>query len=154
MAFVELEVKGQVGILTINRPEALNALNDQVIAQLGETLDSLDLNALRCLIVTGSGAKAFVAGADIGQMSGLSKATNWFRMGWTTYSPTFFVNNVIRDYFSTYQNFTEKNSPGLLQWTKYWALGMKEAFGDEFGWTSAVIDEMERQNMFQTAPSG
>ena len=74
MAFVELEIKGQVGILTINRPEALNALNDQVISQLSETLDGLDLNTLRCLIVTGSGAKAFVAGADIGQMSGLSKA--------------------------------------------------------------------------------
>ena len=66
MAFVELEIKGQVGILTINRPEALNALNDQVISQLSETLDGLDLNTLRCLIVTGS--------ADIGQMSGLSKA--------------------------------------------------------------------------------
>ncbi len=74
MAFVELEVKGQVGILTINRPEALNALNDQVIAQLGEMLDSIDLNAIRCLIVTGAGPKSFVAGADIGQMSGLSKA--------------------------------------------------------------------------------
>ena len=74
MAFVELEIKGSVGVLTINRPEALNALNDQVISQLGETLDNLDLNTLRCLIVTGSGAKAFVAGADIGQMSGLSKA--------------------------------------------------------------------------------
>ncbi len=74
MAFVELEVKGQVGILTINRPEALNALNDQVIAQLGEMLDNIDLNAIRCLIVTGAGPKSFVAGADIGQMSGLSKA--------------------------------------------------------------------------------
>ena len=74
MAFVELEIKGSVGVLTINRPEALNALNDQVISQLGETLDNLDLNTLRCLIVTGSGAKAFVAGADIGQMSGLTKA--------------------------------------------------------------------------------
>ena len=74
MAFVELEIKGSVGVLTINRPEALNALNDQVISQLGETLDNLDLNTLRCLIVTGSGAKAFVAGADIGQMSTLSKA--------------------------------------------------------------------------------
>ena len=73
MAFVEFEIKGQVGILTINRPEALNALNDQVIAQLGETLDGIDTDAVRCVIVTGSGAKAFVAGADIAQMSGLTK---------------------------------------------------------------------------------
>ena len=36
MAFVELEIKGSVGVLTINRPEALNALNDQVISQLSE----------------------------------------------------------------------------------------------------------------------
>ncbi len=73
MAFVELEAKGQVGILTINRPEALNALNDQVISQLDKVLDEIDLNTVRCLIVTGAGKKAFVAGADIAQMSGLTK---------------------------------------------------------------------------------
>ena len=41
MAFVEFEAKGQIGVLTINRPEALNALNDQVIAQLDTVLDSI-----------------------------------------------------------------------------------------------------------------
>ena len=74
MALVELELKGQIGILTINRPEALNALNDQVISELDKVLDSIDVNAVRCLIVTGAGQKAFVAGADIAQMSGLTKA--------------------------------------------------------------------------------
>lgn len=74
MAFVELEVKEHVGVLTINRPEALNALNDEVIHQLDQVLDSLDLSVLRCLIVTGAGQKAFVAGADIAQMRGLTKA--------------------------------------------------------------------------------
>ncbi len=74
MAFVELEVKGQIGVLTINRPEALNALNDQVISDLDKVLDSIDTNAVRCLVVTGAGQKAFVAGADIAQMSGLTKA--------------------------------------------------------------------------------
>ena len=74
MALVELELKGQVGILTINRPEALNALNDQVISELDKVLDSIDVSAVRCLIVTGAGQKAFVAGADIAQMSGLTKA--------------------------------------------------------------------------------
>ena len=74
MAFVELEVKGQIGVLTINRPEALNALNDQVIGELDKVLDSVDTNAVRCLVVTGAGQKAFVAGADIAQMSGLTKA--------------------------------------------------------------------------------
>ena len=74
MAFVEFEAKGQIGVLTINRPEALNALNDQVISQLDTVLDSIDLNTIRCVIVTGAGKKAFVAGADIAQMSGLTKA--------------------------------------------------------------------------------
>lgn len=74
MAFVELEQKDQIAVLTINRPEALNALNDEVIAQLDKALDSIDPAAVRCVIVTGAGQKAFVAGADIAQMSGLTKA--------------------------------------------------------------------------------
>ena len=74
MAFVELEHKGEIAILTINRPEALNALNDEVITQLDKVLDSIDPAAVRCVVVTGAGEKAFVAGADIAQMSGLSKS--------------------------------------------------------------------------------
>jgi enoyl-CoA hydratase len=74
MAFVELEHKGDIAVLTINRPEALNALNDEVIAQLEKVLDSIDSSSVRCLIVTGAGQKAFVAGADIAQMSGLTKS--------------------------------------------------------------------------------
>lgn len=74
MAFVELEHKGEIAILTINRPEALNALNDEVITQLDKVLDSIDPATVRCVVVTGAGEKAFVAGADIAQMSGLSKS--------------------------------------------------------------------------------
>lgn len=74
MAFVELEHKGDIAVLTVNRPEALNALNDEVISQLDKILDSIDSASVRCLIVTGAGQKAFVAGADIAQMSGLTKA--------------------------------------------------------------------------------
>ena len=73
MEYVKLAVEGNVGILTINRPAALNALNDQVIRDLDEALDSLDLEVVRCLVVRGEGEKAFVAGADIGQMRGLTK---------------------------------------------------------------------------------
>ena len=73
MALVELQKNGFVGTLTIQRPEALNALNDQVIRALDEVLDQIDPNELRCLIVRGAGEKAFVAGADISQMRGLSK---------------------------------------------------------------------------------
>ena len=74
MAFVELEERGQIGVLTVNRPEAMNALNEEVLSQLNGLLDSLDISRLRCLIVTGAGQKAFVAGADIAQMCHLTKA--------------------------------------------------------------------------------
>ncbi len=74
MAFVLYEVKEAVGILTINRPEALNALNSAVLDELDAAIDGIDLTAVRCLIVTGAGEKSFVAGADIGEMSGLTKA--------------------------------------------------------------------------------
>jgi len=74
MAFIEYETKDQIGILTINRPEALNALNNEVITELGKTLDAVDLSTVRCLIVTGAGQKAFAAGADIAQMCEDTKA--------------------------------------------------------------------------------
>ena len=74
MEFVLYEVKGQVGIITINREKALNALNSTVLEELDKTLDGVDLNEIRCLILTGAGEKSFVAGADIGEMSTLTKA--------------------------------------------------------------------------------
>ena len=74
MEFVLYEVKGQVGIITINREKALNALNSTVLDELDKTLDSVDLDTVRCLILTGAGEKSFVAGADIGEMSTLTKA--------------------------------------------------------------------------------
>ena len=74
MEFVLYEVKGQVGIITINREKALNALNSTVLEELDKTLDGVDLGAVRCLILTGAGEKSFVAGADIGEMSTLTKA--------------------------------------------------------------------------------
>jgi enoyl-CoA hydratase len=74
MDFILYEVNGAVGKITINREKALNALNSQVLDELNATLDSVDLNTVRCLILTGAGAKSFVAGADIGEMSTLTKA--------------------------------------------------------------------------------
>ncbi len=62
-----------IAVLTINRPKALNALNSQVLDELDKTLDSIDTNKIRALIITGAGEKSFVAGADIGEMSSLSK---------------------------------------------------------------------------------
>ncbi len=74
MEFINYEVEGFVGTITINRPRALNALNSQVLEELDATLDAIDLNAVRAIILTGAGDKSFVAGADIGEMSTLTKA--------------------------------------------------------------------------------
>ena len=74
MEFITYEVEGQIGIITINRPKALNALNSTVLDELDKTLDAVDQEAIRCLILTGAGEKSFVAGADIGEMSTLTKA--------------------------------------------------------------------------------
>lgn len=72
--FILYEVDGAVATITINRPKALNALNSQVLEELDATLDTIDLNTVRCVILTGAGEKSFVAGADIGEMSTLTKA--------------------------------------------------------------------------------
>ena len=74
MDFVLYEEKGAVGIITIHREKALNALNSQVLDELNATLDAVNLETTRCLILTGAGEKSFVAGADIGEMSTLTKA--------------------------------------------------------------------------------
>ena len=74
MEFVTYEQDGFVGVVTINRPKALNALNSEVLKDLDATIDAVDLDAIRCLIITGAGEKSFVAGADIGEMSTLTKA--------------------------------------------------------------------------------
>ena len=74
MEYILYEQKGQYAIITINRERALNALNSQVLDELDKTLDGVDLNTVRCLILTGAGQKSFVAGADIGEMSTLTKA--------------------------------------------------------------------------------
>ncbi len=72
--FVTYEQDGFVGVITINRPQALNALNSQVLEDLEETFKAVDLETTRALILTGAGEKSFVAGADIGEMSSLTKA--------------------------------------------------------------------------------
>lgn len=68
MALLQYAVIGQVGLITINRPEALNALNRAVLQELNEVLDAVDLGTTRCLVITGAGEKAFVAGADVAEM--------------------------------------------------------------------------------------
>ena len=74
MEFVVYEQKGAVGIVTISREKALNALNSTVLEELDATFDAINLDEVRCVILTGAGQKSFVAGADIGEMSSLTKA--------------------------------------------------------------------------------
>lgn len=74
MEFITYEVEGAVAVMTINRPRALNALNSQVLDELNAAIDAIDLDTVRCVILTGAGEKSFVAGADIGEMSTLTKA--------------------------------------------------------------------------------
>ena len=69
MAFVELEQRGHVGLITINRPEVLNALNLQVLHDLDQILDQVEATEdIYVLVITGAG-RSFVAGADIGEMA-------------------------------------------------------------------------------------
>jgi len=68
-----LEQEGPIGILKLNRPQALNALNSRVISEMISALDEVEKGILpKVLIITGAGEKAFVAGTDITEMEKLS----------------------------------------------------------------------------------
>ncbi len=73
-------------VVTLNRPEALNALNSTLFGELADFLDAVENDdAVRCLVLTGSGTKAFAAGADIKEMADQSYAdmfkANFFALG-------------------------------------------------------------------------
>ncbi len=64
-----VETRGRVGLVTLNRPKALNALNDALMDELGAALTAFDQDeAIGCIVITGS-ERAFAAGADIGMMA-------------------------------------------------------------------------------------
>lgn len=84
-----VETRGAVALITLNRPQALNALNGQIVAELNDALDAFEADrAIRCLVITGS-EKAFAAGADIREMQAKSYPdsfledfiTAWDRVG-------------------------------------------------------------------------
>ena len=74
MSFVKSQQEGAVLTLTLDRPEALNALNQQVLDDLSAALDGVDLATVRCIIFTGAGEKAFAAGADIAAMADMTRS--------------------------------------------------------------------------------
>ena len=74
MAYAILETQGAVAVLTVNNPKALNALSPAVLTDIDAAIDSIDMDTVRALIITGAGDKSFVAGADISAMVHMSKA--------------------------------------------------------------------------------
>jgi hypothetical protein len=82
-----LTFEGEIGILAINRPKALNALNIETLKDIQMGIqEAKDHSELKILIVTGSGEKAFVAGADIAEMKGMNaiEALNFSKLGHLT----------------------------------------------------------------------
>lgn len=72
MEFIQFEQRGNVGVITITRPEVLNALNDRLMKELFELFNAVeDQEDIHVLVITGAG-RAFVAGADINQMAKFS----------------------------------------------------------------------------------
>ena len=66
---LKLEVENEIAVLTIDRPKALNALNTETLEELNEVLTEIEgRDDIKVVILTGSGEKAFVAGADIAEM--------------------------------------------------------------------------------------
>lgn len=99
------ETRGKVGVVTLNRPKALNALNGQIMAELIDALAAFDANpAIGCMIVTGSD-KAFAAGADIKEMQ--SKT---------------YVEAYLEDMFSGWEQLTRIRKPVIAAVAGY-ALG-------------------------------
>ena len=67
---IKFEKEGAVAVVTIDRPKALNALNDETIDELDRCFSAIASDRdIRCVILTGGGEKAFVAGADIGELA-------------------------------------------------------------------------------------
>ena len=75
MEFIKLEQLEKVTVLTVTKPKALNALSSEVLQELNSALDEIEASETRCLIITGEGEKAFVAGADIKEISALNPET-------------------------------------------------------------------------------
>lgn len=68
MKYIQYEGKDQIGCVTISRPQELNALNRAVLTELDAVFSHIDTDIVRCVLLTGAGERAFVAGADIGEM--------------------------------------------------------------------------------------
>lgn len=76
MKYIQLEPQGEIALLRINRPEALNAMNIDVISELSRTVDIVGADeGIKVVIITGAGEKSFCAGADISYMVNIDPIT-------------------------------------------------------------------------------
>jgi 3-hydroxypropionyl-coenzyme A dehydratase len=76
MKYIQLEPQGEIALLRINRPEALNAMNIDVISELSRTVDIVGADeGIKVVIITGTGEKSFCAGADISYMVNIDPIT-------------------------------------------------------------------------------
>ena len=76
MKYIQLEPQGEIALLRINRPEALNAMNIDVISELSRTIDIVGPDeSIKVVIITGAGEKSFCAGADISYMVNIDPIT-------------------------------------------------------------------------------
>src|SRR3954469_15901594 len=92
-----VEKRGAVTLVTLNRPEALNALNSEVLKELTEVFGAYDSDtSQRCLVLTGSGEKAFAAGADIKEMQ-----------------PQGFADMYSSDFFAGWERITSTRKPWI-----------------------------------------
>jgi enoyl-CoA hydratase len=99
------ETRGKVGLITLNRPKALNALNSQVLAELVAAVTKFEADVgIGCLVITGS-EKAFAAGADIKEMQSKS-----------------YVEAYLQDFFTGWEEFTRARKPVIAAVAGY-ALG-------------------------------
>ncbi|MDY0220099.1 MAG: enoyl-CoA hydratase-related protein [Desulfobacterium sp.] len=86
---LSFDVSDTIGTLTFNRPKALNALNHELILEMGAVLDLVEKDqGIRALVLTGAGDKAFVAGADISEITKLDPlgARRFARLGHRTFA--------------------------------------------------------------------
>lgn len=84
MSLLEVQVEGRVATVTVNRPEAMNAMSGELLEIMIDEFESLGLREdVGCLILTGAGEKAFVAGADIKEMKDKDAAAGraWAELG-------------------------------------------------------------------------
>jgi enoyl-CoA hydratase len=100
-----VETRGKVGLITLNRPKALNALNSQVLAELVAAVTAFGADAaIGAMVITGS-EKAFAAGADIKEMQAIS-----------------YVDAYVQDFFVGWEEFTRARKPVVAAVAGY-ALG-------------------------------